>query len=75
MPKLKKRKGHEEEFDRNKLEKSLKKAGAKDETIRKVAEAIKTREGMTTAEMRTNVINELKRHDPEAAKRYENFRK
>ena len=74
MPKLKKRKGHEEEFDRNKLEQSLKKAGAKEETIRRVAEAIKPREGMTTAEMRTNVINELKRRDPEAAKRYETFK-
>ena len=74
MPKLKKLKGHEEEFDRNKLEKSLKKAGAKEETIRKVAEAIKHREGMTTAEMRNHVIKELKRHDPEAARRYETFK-
>ena len=75
MPKLKKRKGHEEEFDRNKLEKSLKKAGAKEETIRKVAEAIKPREGMTTAEMRNHVIKELERHYPDTAKRYQNFRK
>ena len=75
MPKVKKRSGKEEEFDRAKLERSLSQAGAKGETIRKVAETVKSREGMTTAEMRNNVIKELKRHDPETAKRYENFRK
>lgn len=75
MPKVKKRSGKEEEFDRAKLEKSLKNAGAKEETTRKVAETVKPREGITTSEMRNHVIKELKRHDPETAKRYENFRK
>jgi len=75
MPKLKKRSGKEEEFDRAKLEKSLRNAGSKEETTRKVAETIKPREGLTTAEMRNHVVNELKRHDPDTAKRYENFKK
>jgi transcriptional repressor NrdR len=75
MPKVKKRSGKEEEFDRAKLERSLSQAGAKAETVRKVAETVKAREGITTAEMRNHIVKELKRHDPETAKRYEDFRK
>jgi 2-phosphoglycerate kinase len=75
MPKLKKRLGKEEEFDRTKLEKSIKKAGASENTARMIAEGVKHREGMATSEIRNHVIAELKRHEPEAAKRYETHRK
>ncbi|MDH5684839.1 MAG: ATP cone domain-containing protein [candidate division WOR-3 bacterium] len=73
MPKLKKRAGQEEEYDRNKLEKSMKNAGAKEETVRKVLETFKHQEGMTTQQVRNHVINELKKHEPEVANRYETY--
>jgi len=75
MPKLKKRSGEEEEFDRKKLEQSMRKAGASENTVRKIAEGIRHREGMATSEIRSQVIAQLKRHEPEAAKRYETHRK
>ena len=75
MPQVKKRSGMEQEFDRKKIEGSIKKAGAKEDTARRVAEGIKHREGMATSEIRNKVIEELKRHEPEAAKRYEAHRK
>ncbi len=75
MPKVKKRSGKEEEFDRKKIERSMKAAGANENTARKVAEGIKHREGMPTSEVRSHVIAELKRHEPEAARRYETHRK
>jgi len=75
MPKLKKRSGEEEEFDRKKLEQSMRKAGASENTVRKIAEGMRHREGMATSEIRSHVIAQLKRHEPEAAKRYETHRK
>lgn len=75
MPKIKKRSGMEQEFDRKKIEGSIRKAEAKEDTARKVAEGVKHREGMATSEIRNHVIAELKRHEPEAAKRYETHRK
>lgn len=75
MPKLKKRSGEEEEFDRKKLEQSMRKAGASENTVRKIAEGIRHREGMATSEIRSHVIAQLKRHEPEAARRYETHRK
>jgi len=74
MAKLKKRSGQEEEFNRTKLEGSLRKAGATEETVRHVAERIRPREGMTTSELRGQVATELKSRNPEVAKRYENTR-
>jgi transcriptional regulator NrdR family protein len=75
VPKLKKRSGKEEEFDRKKVEKSIKKAGVSENTARMIAEGVKHREGMATSEIRSHVIAELKRHEPEAARRYETHRK
>jgi len=74
VPKLKKRSGREEEFDRTKLERSLRNAGVTEETARKIAEGITPREGMATSEMRMQAITQLKSHNPETSKRYENTR-
>jgi len=74
MAKLKKRSGKEEEYNRTKLEGSLRKAGATEETTRHVAERVSPREGMTTSELRGQVATELKSRNPEVAKRYENAR-
>ena len=75
MPMVKKRSGKEEEFDRKKVERSMRAAGAKEDTARQIAEGVKHREGLATTEIRTHVAAELKRHEPEVAKRYETHRK
>jgi len=75
MPMVKKRSGKEEEFDRTKVERSMRAAGAKEDTARRIAEGVKHREGMATSEIRNHVAAELKRHEPETAKRYETHRK
>ena len=75
MPMVKKRSGKEEEFDRKKVERSMRAAGTNENTARTVAEGVKHREGMATSEIRNHVTAELKRHEPEAAKRYETHRK
>ncbi|MDH5754048.1 MAG: ATP cone domain-containing protein [Candidatus Bathyarchaeota archaeon] len=77
MAKVKKRSGDMQEFDRAKLKRSLKKAGAKEEHATKVAETVAgtLREGMTTAEIKRMAATELRRMDQRAAQTYETFRK
>ena len=72
---IKKRSGEPVEFDKKKLEQSIRNAGASEKTARSIAEAIKHRDGLTTSDLRTRVIAELKRQAPESGKRYEAFRK
>jgi len=74
MPKIKKRSGREEEYDRSKLERSIKRAGADEPTSRTISERIKPSEGLTTREIRRQVSTELKDQNPEAGKRYESTR-
>ena len=73
MVKVKKR---SEEFDKAKLKKSLKKAGAKESHARKVADKIahKVKEGTRTVQIWEWVIAELKPLDPKAAKAYRTYR-
>jgi 2-phosphoglycerate kinase len=75
MPKVKKRAGHEEEFDKAKVERSMRKAGATETAARKIADGMKPRAGMATSEIRKHVADELRRNEPDAAKRYEAYRK
>lgn len=77
MAKIKKRSGAMQDFDRAKLKRSLKKAGAKDEHATKVAETVvgRVREGMTTAEIKRHAATELRRMDQKTATAYETFRK
>ena len=77
MAKVKKRSGAMQEFDKSKLKTSLKKAGAKEEHVTKVADKIagKTKEGTTTVEIWEWSIAELKPLDPKAAKAYEGYKK
>ena len=72
---VKKLSGKQAEFEKKKLEKSIKNAGANEKTALSIADGIKHREGLTTSDIRKNVITELKRHDPESGKRYEGFKK
>ena len=71
MPKLKKHSGREEEYDRAKLERSLKRAGANETHAREVADKIKHREGMTASELGAEAARELRARNAEAASRYE----
>lgn len=71
MIELKKRTGETQKFDLNKLEKSIRAAGVDQPTSHEIASRIKPKEGWSTQEVRSQVVNELKRKDPEAAERYE----
>jgi 2-phosphoglycerate kinase len=73
LAKVKKR---SEEFDKAKLKKSLKKAGAKESHARKVADKIarKVKNGTKTVEIWEWAIAELKPLDPKAAKAYRTYR-
>ena len=66
-----------EDFDRAKLEASLKKAGAREEHATKVAETVARTvwEGVTTAEIKRLATTELRRMDPKAATVYETYNK
>ena len=70
MTKVKKRSGEVQDFDRRKLEESVKKAGATEETARRVAERVQPIEGMDTAQIRTKVAEELRREKPDLAEGY-----
>jgi transcriptional regulator NrdR family protein len=74
LVKVKKR---SEEFDKAKLKTSLKKAGAKEEHVTKVADKIadKVKEGTTTVEIWEWSIAELKPLDPKVAEAYRTYKK
>lgn len=61
MARVRKRSGEMEEFDRRKLEESIRRAGASDETARRVADRIRPSEGVSTDELRRMVSQELRR--------------
>jgi len=75
MTKIKKRSGRKEEFKREKLQRSIKKAGAKEDTARKVARKITPNEGMATSEIKRKVATELENHDKKLAKSYKDYKK
>ncbi len=73
LVKVKKR---SEEFDKAKLKRSMKKAGARDAHARKVADKIarKVKEGTRTVEIWQWVVTELKPLDPKTAEAYRTYR-
>lgn len=77
MVNVKKRSGIMQEFDKAKLKKSLKKAGAKEPHVAKVADKIadKVKDGTTTVEIWEWCVTGLKPLDSKAAKSYQNYRK
>jgi hypothetical protein len=58
-----------------KLEASIKAAGASSEVAKKVVNSIKVREGTSTLELRKQVSDLLKNLDPKAARNYDAFKK
>lgn len=77
MVKVKKRAGHVQDFDKAKLKRSLKKAGATEAHATKCAETVAARvkEGMTTAEIKRMTAAELRQMDRGAADAYVTFTK
>jgi len=75
MPTITKRSGREEEFSKDKIERSVLGAGITQETARLVAADIKYQKDMTTSEVRKRVIGAIKNKEPQAAKRYESHPK
>lgn len=58
-----------------KLAASVRKAGASEETAKKVVASVKVREGMSTLELREQVTGLLQKLDPKAAKTYISYKK
>lgn len=75
MANVMKKDGRTEMFNRTKLERSMRDAGADESTAREVASKVKEREGMTTDEIRKTVTNELRQRKTEIAERYENTKR
>lgn len=71
MPIIAKRSGKEEDFRKDKIEKSMRNAGITRETARKVTDSIDHHDGITTSEVRNRIIGGIKNLEPLAAKRYE----
>jgi hypothetical protein len=79
MAKVTKRTGSEVEFDRRKLEISLRRAGTTESRARKVASKIEQvvstlepDEGLTTKDLRSDACSELTSMDAAATERYQN---
>jgi hypothetical protein len=58
-----------------KLEASIKAAGASSEVAKKVVSSIKVHEGMSTLELRKQASDLLKNLDPKAARKYDAYNK
>jgi arginine/ornithine N-succinyltransferase beta subunit len=75
MPKVQKRSGREEEFDREKLKRSIRSAGASEDASREIAERISVSEGVNTKQIRGVVTEQLENRDSESCSRYQNTRR
>lgn len=71
MTAINKRKGTPEEFNRQKLEKSITTAGVPENVAREIASAIDPNTTRTTDDIRRRVAEELRKRDPAVADRYE----
>jgi hypothetical protein len=74
MTLLNKRTGTQEEFNKTKLEESIIRAGAAEEAAREIATRIDPTTMNTTEEIRTRVVEELRKTDATIAERYERTR-
>ena len=75
MMNIKKRSEKQEEFSNKKIEKSMRSAGADEQTAREISEGVKHRDGLKTSEVRKLVAEKLKHHDEKLGKAYEDYRK
>ncbi len=75
MTMIKKRSGEMQEFSRAKMEESMKRAGAKEEVVKKLAESIQVQEGMATQDLRQRIGEELRKVDSSIADAYVSTRR
>ncbi len=83
MGKIEKRAGTLEEFRRDKIEKTIRMAGATEPIARETAQAVEARfterlqgqQAVPTNEIRTSVLEELRRRDTTVAQAYEEHKK
>ncbi len=61
MAKVRKRSGESEEFDRQKLEKSVQRAGASPEVAKRVAQEVEPKGDVSSEELRRRVADELRK--------------
>ncbi len=66
-----KRSGKDEVFQIDKILNSMRSAGVSQEAAQRVAGSITFHEGITTVEVRNQVIGGIKNREPQAAKQYE----
>jgi len=74
---VKKKGGSSEKFDKKKLAKSCKKAGASDAVAREIATVVSNEfyDGISTEEIRLIVLRELSRKNEKAAIKYREHKK
>jgi len=72
--KIKKRTGREEEFSIKKFHDSMIKAGANEETATSIADEIEAYPGITTFDVRKEVLTKLQKQAPKCAKKFEEFK-
>lgn len=70
---IKKRSGQEEAFRSEKILNSMMNAGVSRDIAGKVARGVPYHEGITTLEVRNQVIGGIKNKEPQAAKQYEAY--
>ena len=75
MTTITKRSGNTEEFDRKKIEDSLRNAGADLFTAKEIGDRIQEKEGMTTTDIREALDLELKKINQELSERYSQVRR
>ena len=63
MAKVRKRSGELEEFDRRKLEESVRRTGASPEVVKRVSQRIQPTDEMSTEEIRKRVADELRQEN------------
>jgi hypothetical protein len=73
--KIKKRSGELEDFDRNKLQRSVLNAGASEEVARRISERVQPTEGLSTDDLRRRVAEELLRESPTLSGAYMSTRR
>ena len=75
MVKVVKKDGSKEDFKPDKLKRSLTRTGCSEKNAQKIVDSIKAKEGMKTSEIRKQALEQLRKLEPKAGKKYESFKK
>jgi len=72
---IKKRTGEKEQYSIKKSHDSMIKAGANEKTATSISDGIKTHPGITTTEVRKEILKGLEKQEPGSAKHFDEYRK